>query len=62
MTNGYLTPTMEAEVGRICDKASELSVEEYQALDKLMGSLLTGQVTAVPSQAIYQCDGRARSF
>ena len=48
MTNGYLTPTMEAEVGRICDKASELSVEEYQALDRLMGSLLTGQVTAVP--------------
>lgn len=48
MANGYLTPTMEAEVGRICDKAAELSVEEYQALDKLMGSLLTGQVTAVP--------------
>ncbi|MEM9137253.1 MAG: late competence development ComFB family protein [Cyanobacteria bacterium P01_F01_bin.42] len=48
MTNGYLTPTMEAEVGRICDKASELSVEEYQALDRLMGALLTGQVTAVP--------------
>jgi hypothetical protein len=48
MTNGYLTPTMEAEVGRICDKASELSIEEYQALDRLMGALLTGQVTAVP--------------
>ncbi|MCM1984718.1 late competence development ComFB family protein [Lyngbya confervoides] len=48
MTNGYLTPTMEAEVGRICDKASELAVEEYQALDRLMGALLTGQVTAVP--------------
>lgn len=48
MTNGYLTPTMEAEVGRICDKASELSVAEYQDLDRLMGALLTGQVTAVP--------------
>lgn len=48
MTNGYLTPTMEAEVGRICDRASELSVEEYQALDRLMGALLTGQITAVP--------------
>jgi Late competence development protein ComFB len=46
--NGYLTPTMEAEVGRICDHASELAIEEYQALDKLMGALLTGQVVAVP--------------
>jgi Late competence development protein ComFB len=48
LKNGYLTPTMEAEVGRICDNAAELSVEEYQALDKLMGALLTGQVVAVP--------------
>ena len=48
LSNGYLTPTMEAEVGRICDNASELSVDEYQALDKLMGALLTGQVVAVP--------------
>ncbi len=46
--NGYLTPTMEAEVGRICDNAADLSVSEYQALDKLMGALLTGQVVAVP--------------
>ncbi len=48
LRNGYLTPTMEAEVGRICDKATELSVEEYMALDRLMGALLTGQVVAVP--------------
>ncbi|HEY9826518.1 MAG TPA: late competence development ComFB family protein [Stenomitos sp.] len=46
--NGYLTPTMEAEVGRICDNAAELSPSEYQALDELMGALLTGQVVAVP--------------
>ncbi|MEL6440153.1 MAG: late competence development ComFB family protein [Cyanobacteria bacterium J06621_8] len=46
--DGYLTPSMEAEVGRICDTAMELSVEEYMALDKLMGSLLTGEVVAVP--------------
>ena len=39
---------MEAEVGRICDTASELSIEEYMALDRLMGSLLTGEVVAVP--------------
>lgn len=39
---------MEAEVGRICDTASELSIEEYMALDRLMGALLTGEVVAVP--------------
>jgi hypothetical protein len=48
LENGYLTPTMESEVGRICDNAAELSVEEYMALDRLMGALLTGQVVAVP--------------
>ncbi len=48
LSNGYLTPTMEAEVGRICDHAADLAVQEYQALDRLMGSLLTGQVVAVP--------------
>ena len=48
MQDGYLTPAMESEVGRICDTASELSVEEYMALDRLMGALLTGEVVAVP--------------
>lgn len=47
LQDGYLTPAMEAEVGRICDNASELSIEEYMALDKLMGALLTGEVEAV---------------
>ncbi|WP_038018101.1 late competence development ComFB family protein [Synechococcus sp. PCC 7335] len=48
LQDGYLTPAMEAEVARICDTASELSVEEYTALDQLMSSLLTGEVVAVP--------------
>ena len=48
LQDGYLTPSMEAEVGRICDTAAELSVEDYMALDMLMGSLLTGEVVAVP--------------
>lgn len=48
LQDGYLTPAMEAEVGRICDTASELSLEEYMALDRLMGALLTGEVIAVP--------------
>lgn len=48
LQDGYLTPVMEAEVGRICDTASELSIEEYMALDRLMGALLTGEVIAVP--------------
>ena len=39
---------MESEVGRICESASELSLEEYMALDQLMGSLLSGEVLAIP--------------
>lgn len=48
LQDGYLTPAMETEVGRICDTAAELSIEEYMALDRLMGALLTGEVVAVP--------------
>ena len=48
LQDGYLTPVMEAEVGKICDNASELSIEEYMALDRLMGALLTGEVVAIP--------------
>ncbi len=48
LQDGYLTPAMEAEVGRICDTLSELSIEDYMWLDKLMGALLTGEVVAVP--------------
>lgn len=48
LQDGYLTPAMEGEVARICDTASELSIEEYMALDRLMGALLTGEVVAVP--------------
>jgi Late competence development protein ComFB len=48
LKDGYLTPAMEAEVGRICDSASELSVEEYMALDRLMGALLEGEVVSMP--------------
>ncbi len=48
LQEGYLTPSMEAQVGRICEAASELSPEEYMALDRLMGALLTGEVAAMP--------------
>jgi hypothetical protein len=48
LQDGYLTPAMEAEVGRICDSAAELSVEEYMALDRLMGALLSAEVVTVP--------------
>ena len=47
LKNGYLTPLMEEEVGRLCESASDLSTEEYTALDRLMGALLTGEVKAV---------------
>ncbi|GFE70578.1 late competence development ComFB family protein [Chroococcus sp. FPU101] len=45
---GYLTPVMESEIGRICDSVAELSLEEYKALDRLMSALLTGEVVAMP--------------
>jgi hypothetical protein len=48
LQDGYLTPSMESEVGRICNTASELSIEEYMALDRLMGALLTGEVVVLP--------------
>jgi hypothetical protein len=48
LKDGCLTPTMEAEVGRICESASDLSLEEYTALDRLMSALLTGEVAAIP--------------
>jgi hypothetical protein len=48
LQDGYLTPGMESEVGRICDNASDLTIEEYMALDRLMGALLIGEVVAVP--------------
>ena len=47
LQDGYLTPAMEAEVGRLCEAATELSLEEYTALDRLMGALLTGEVVAM---------------
>lgn len=47
---GYLTPSMEAEVGRLCEVSNELSSKEYKALDKLMGALLTGEVVATPKK------------
>jgi hypothetical protein len=48
LKEGYLTPTMETEIGRICDSVAELSLEEYMALDRLMGALLAGNVVAMP--------------
>ncbi|MEG3437572.1 late competence development ComFB family protein [Pannus brasiliensis CCIBt3594] len=48
LREGYLTPSMEAEVGRVCDTAGELSIEEYRSLDRLMGALLTGEVVGMP--------------
>jgi hypothetical protein len=44
--NGYLTPEMESKINQICDSTNsqEISIEEYRALDRLMGALLLGDV------------------
>lgn len=46
LQEGYLTPVMEGEISRICETATELSSEEYVALDQLMLALLDGKVVA----------------
>jgi hypothetical protein len=46
LQDGYLTPAMEAEIGRLCNNTSLLSNEEHIALDRLMGALVTGEVLA----------------
>lgn len=48
LKDGYLTPSMEAEVGRICDAALTLPPEEYEALDRLMGALVSGEIGPMP--------------
>lgn len=44
LQDGFLTPAMETEIGSICENASELSLEEYMALEQLMNALLDGTV------------------
>ncbi|MDR9402282.1 MAG: late competence development ComFB family protein [Halothece sp. Uz-M2-17] len=46
LKDGYLTPLMEGEISQICETATELSPEEYSALDELMSALLNGKVVA----------------
>jgi len=46
LKEGYLTPLMEGEITQICEAATELSTEEYSALDELMTALLNGTVVA----------------
>jgi len=41
LEQGDLTPLMEGEITQICEAATELSTEEYSALDELMKPYLT---------------------
>jgi len=44
LQEGYLTPVMETEISRICETTTDLSEQEYRALDELMSALLEGRV------------------
>ncbi len=46
LKDGFLTPAMEFEVNKIVDSdsASQLSLEEYLALDQIMRGLLEGEI------------------
>lgn len=39
LQDGHLTPAIKAELERICNSASEWSIEEQMSLDRLMGVL-----------------------
>ncbi|MEB3338159.1 MAG: late competence development ComFB family protein [Leptolyngbyaceae bacterium] len=47
LQDGYLTPAMEVELGQMCDRVSELSMDDYVALESLMELLLAGRGTEV---------------
>jgi hypothetical protein len=42
---GYFTPTMEVQLSRLCEGGAQLTETDYLALDRLMGAILTEQVT-----------------
>ncbi|MEM8780147.1 MAG: late competence development ComFB family protein [Cyanobacteria bacterium P01_G01_bin.49] len=48
LKDGYLTPKMEEEIAQMSESVSELPFDEYMALDRLMGALLTGEIKAMP--------------
>lgn len=41
---GYLTNNMKSEIERICAPNTELSSEEYEYLDLLMGTIFSGEI------------------
>lgn len=43
-----MTPTMEAEIEQFCQNPTELSLEDYKALEQLMKALSTGEVVLKP--------------
>jgi hypothetical protein len=48
LRNGVLTPAMEADISRLCESNPALSEDDQLALDRLMGALLTEQITTIP--------------
>lgn len=44
LENGHLTSVMKVEVERLYESISDFSVEEYEAIDRLMGAILTSEV------------------
>ncbi|MBD1892382.1 late competence development ComFB family protein [Coleofasciculus sp. FACHB-SPT9] len=49
LQNGYMTPSLAQEIGSICE-ISEISVDDYIALDRLFGQLLTDEAIAIPGK------------
>ncbi|MCU0537302.1 MAG: hypothetical protein MUD14_25730 [Hydrococcus sp. Prado102] len=47
LQSGYISPELEAEIGRICAPDFDLSAEDEYYLDRLMGAMLTGEVVGL---------------
>ena len=45
LQSGRITTELETEIGRICDPEFNLSAEEEFYLDRLMGAMLTGEIS-----------------
>ncbi|OKH24900.1 hypothetical protein NIES593_06715 [Hydrococcus rivularis NIES-593] len=47
LRDGYLDPTLKAEVMRICHPDTILSAEDRVYLEQLMGAILTGEIAGL---------------
>jgi hypothetical protein len=45
LQNGYINTELKSEIGRICAPEYDLSAEDDFYLDRIMGAMLTGEIS-----------------